>query len=332
MLGQRYRAAGSPGNLNNLYGFPLALLSMPEGTEWMVAEMGMSTPGELSQVSRLGRPDAVVLTNVRAAHLEFFGGLREIGDAKGEILDGLRDNGLVVANADDPEVMRIAARHSGPVVTFALEEPADHRACEIEVLEEGGTCFTWAARGEEVKVRLPLLGTYNVENFLAAAACASELGVSRIAVVEAVREAVAEKWRGQIHRSRGATIVDDSYNSNPAALKAALKSARELPGRRYWAILGAMLELGASSARFHDELGARAVSEGFSTVLGVGEEARALVESVRKNGGEGEWFASAADVAPAAAARLEPGDVVLVKGSRGIGLEVTVEYLLGESD
>ena len=277
MLGQRYRAAGSPGNLNNLYGFPLALLSIPEETEWMVAEMGMSTPGELSQVSRLGRPDAVVLTNVRAAHLEFFGSLREIGDAKAEILDGLRNEGLVVANADDPEVMRIAERHSGPVVTFAL-------------------------------------------------------GVSRNAVVDAVREASAEKWRGQIHRSRGATIVDDSYNSNPAALEAALKSARELPGRRYWAILGAMLELGDSSARFHEELGARAVSEGFSAVLGVGEEARALVESVQRSGGEGEWFASAAEAAPAAAARLEPGDVVLVKGSRGIGLEATVEYLLGEID
>jgi len=329
MLRQRFRAAGSPGNLNNLYGFPLALLSMPEETEWMVAEMGMSTPGELSQVSRLGRPDAVVLTNVRAAHLEFFGGVREIGDAKGEILDGLRGDGLVIANADDPEVMRIAARHSGPVVTFALEGEADHRACEIEMLSEGGTHFTWRVRGEDVDVRLPLLGTYNVENFLAAAACASELGVSREAIAEAAQGAVAEQWRGQIHRSRGATIVDDSYNSNPTALEAALKSARELPGKRYWAILGAMLELGDSSTRFHQELGARAVDEGFSTVLGVGEEARALVESVRKSGGEGEWFASADEVAPVAAARLESGDVVLVKGSRGIGLEAAVEYLLG---
>jgi UDP-N-acetylmuramoyl-tripeptide--D-alanyl-D-alanine ligase len=328
MLKRRFRAAGSPGNLNNLYGFPLALLSMPEGTEWMVAEMGMSTPGELSQVSRLGRPDAVVLTNVRAAHLEFFGSVREIGDAKGEILDGLESNGLVVANADDPEVMRIAARHSGRIVTFALESEADHRACEIEVLGQGGTQFTWRADGDDVKVRLPLLGTYNVENFLAAAACASELGVSREAIAEAAEGATPEQWRGQIHHSRGATIVDDSYNSNPAALEKALKSARELPGRRHWAVLGAMLELGKSSTEYHQQLGARAVEEGFSVILGVGEEARALVESVRRSGGESEWFASADEVAPAAAARLEPGDVILVKGSRGIGLETVVEYLL----
>ena len=328
MLARRFRAAGSPGNLNNLYGFPLALLSLPEGTQWMVAEMGMSTPGELSQVSRLGRPDVVVLTNVRAAHLEFFGDVREIGDAKGEILDGLREGGLVVANADDPEVMRIAVRHSGPVVTYALSADADHQAHEIEAMAESGTRFAWRARGEDVRVRLPLLGTYNIENFLAAAACASELGISREAIVEAAAEAVAELWRGQIHQLQGVTIVDDSYNSNPAALAAALTSASALPGKRYFAVLGAMLELGASSDEYHRKLGGEAVDEGFSTVFGVGDEARALVEAVRHRGGEGEWFASAKEVAPAIAARLEPGDVVLVKGSRGIGLEAVVEYLL----
>lgn len=328
MLGSRFRAAGSPGNLNNTYGFPLALLAMPEGLEWMVAEMGMSTPGELSQVSLLGQPDVVVLTNVRAAHLESFGSVRQIAEAKAEILDGLREDGTVVANADDPEVMRIASRHDGTVVTYSRLADADHRALDIRPLVEGGSDFTWRTDDEDVKVRLPLLGTYNVENFLAAAACASTLGVRRRDVVAAARGAVAEQWRGQVHHLGGATVVDDSYNSNPAALEAALVSARALPGRRYWAVLGSMLELGEASGTYHRRLGRRALEEGFSTVLGVGEEARILVEAVHAGGGEGEWFSSASEVTHVACARLQPGDVVLVKGSRGIGLDAVVDRLL----
>jgi UDP-N-acetylmuramoyl-tripeptide--D-alanyl-D-alanine ligase len=328
MLGMEFRAAGSPGNLNNTYGFPLALLAMPENLDWMVAEMGMSTPGELSQVSLLGRPDVVVFTNVRAAHLESFGSVRRIAEAKAEILDGLREDGLVVANADDAEVMRIAGRHPGRVVTYARIADADHQAREIRALPEGGSEFIWQVDGESLSVRLPLLGTYNVENFLAAAASASALGVGRHEVIEAAGCAVAEQWRGQVHRVQGATIVDDSYNSNPAALEAALEGARTLPGDRYWAVLGSMLELGEGSATYHRELGARAVEHGFSTILGVGEEARVLVEAVRSVGGDGEWFPTASTVAEVALSRLEPGDVVLVKGSRGIGLDLVVEQFL----
>lgn len=330
MLGTGHFAAGSPGNLNNTYGFPLALLAMPEGLEWMVAEMGMSTPGELSKVSLLGRPDAVVFTNVRPAHLEAFGSVRRIAEAKAEILDGLRHEGLVVANADDPEVMRIVSRHDGPVVTFALSSEADHRAEQIVPTASGGSRFVWRHGSGAVDVDLPLLGTYNVENFLAAAACAATLGIAPPAIVEAVGAAVPERWRGQVHTLAEATVVDDSYNSNPAALAAALDSARALPGRRYWAVLGSMLELGEHSDGYHRELGGAAVVAGYAFVLGVGEEARPLIAGVREAGGRGEWVASAADASERAVRELAAGDVVLVKGSRGIGLEAVVEALLAQ--
>jgi UDP-N-acetylmuramoyl-tripeptide--D-alanyl-D-alanine ligase len=132
ILARRFKVARNPGNLNNLFGFPVALLGIPEDTEWMVAEMGMSAPGELGQISRLGRPDVAVLTNIRPAHLEFFGSLRAIADAKAEILEGLGPGGVLVANRDDPEVARIAHRFPGEVVWFGIDRPAEVRAEGIE--------------------------------------------------------------------------------------------------------------------------------------------------------------------------------------------------------
>ena len=178
MLGRRYRVAATPGNLNNLYGFPLALLGIPEDTDWMVAEMGMSTPGELGGVSRLGRPDVAVFTNVRPAHLMNFGSVEAIAAAKAELLEGLADGGLVVANRDDPRVVEIAGRHDGPVVFFSVAGPADYRAVEPRPAADGAsTRFRLLAGDDEVDVSLALHGLYNVENFLAAAACAHRLGI-----------------------------------------------------------------------------------------------------------------------------------------------------------
>jgi UDP-N-acetylmuramoyl-tripeptide--D-alanyl-D-alanine ligase len=132
ILASRFKVSWTPGNLNNLYGFPLSLLNVPDGTEWMVAEMGMSTPGELRQLSLLGRPDAAVFTVVRPVHLEFFGTVQAIAEAKSEILAGLAPDGFVVANADDPEVTRIAKRHGARVVWYGLHSgAADVRARDL---------------------------------------------------------------------------------------------------------------------------------------------------------------------------------------------------------
>ena len=148
MLGRRFRTAANPGNLNNLYGFPLALLGIPDDTEWMVAEMGMSTPEELRQLSLLGRPDVAVFTNVREAHLEFFGSLEAIAEAKAELLAGLSPDGLVVANASDPLVRRIALRHSGEVIWYGGPD-ADVQALDVRAAPDGvtGSLFTLQAEG-----------------------------------------------------------------------------------------------------------------------------------------------------------------------------------------
>ncbi len=332
MLASRFRVAKSPGNLNNLYGFPLALAAIDEGTEWMVAEMGMSTPGELSAISRLGRPDVAVFTNVRPAHLETFGDLRAVATAKAELLAGLAPGGLVVANADDPEVRWIAGRHDGPIAWYALEGEAPSRAIDVGPLAAGGvgSRFRWRVDGEEHDVALPLHGRYNVANFLAAATAARAAGVPARDIASVVVAAAPAPGRGRVRRSsQGAWVVDDTYNSNPAALSEALAAAAALPAARRWVVLGDMLELGEGAARFHREAGEEATRRGFSPIVGVGELARELVATAAEAGAATAWYPTAA-AAAAAVGPARPGDLVLVKGSRGIGLEVVVAVLLGE--
>jgi len=335
LLGARFQVAWTPGNLNNLYGFPMSLLNVPDGTEWMVAEMGMSTPGELRQLSLLGRPDAAVFTVVRPVHLEFFGTVQAIAEAKSELLAGLAEDGIIAANADDPEVTRIVRRHAerpewrGRMVWYGIQsEQAEVRARDLTAEPEGiGSRFLLEAGPLSDRlsreVRLPLHGLYNVENCLAAAACAWALGLTLDEIAEAVREVRPADHRGIVHRVAGPrgtfTLVDDSYNSNPDALGKALEGARQLAGTRWVAVIGDMLELGPEGPRFHREAGERAAELGFAPVLGVGELARELAA---------DWRPDAAAAADWAAEEVRAGDVVLVKGSRGVKLDTVVHRLL----
>lgn len=340
MLQTRFRTAWSPGNFNNLFGFPLSLLNVPEGTEWMVAEMGMSTPGELRQLSLLGRPNAALFTLVRPVHLEFFAGVREIAEAKSEILAGLAPSGSIVANADDPEVARIASRHvaqqGGRVIWYGQQgtyHPLDVQLSELRPAPDGqvGSRFVLAAgaeREERADFALPLHGLYNAENCLAAAACAWSLGLSLEEIAAALGAVRPAAHRGVVHRlAEGGTVIDDSYNSNPDALIRALEGAALLPAARRWAVLGDMRELGPEGPRFHRDCGRRAADLGFAPVVGVGELSRELVAGAKSGGAATEWFADAASAADWAARALQPGDLVLVKGSRGVGLEAVTAAL-----
>lgn len=322
-LERRFRVAKSAGNLNNLLGFPLTLLSAPPRTEWLVAEMGMSLPGELGEISRLARPDVALFTNVRPVHLEGLGSLEAIAAAKAELLEGLTAGGLVVANAEDPWVRRIGehwAAAGGRVVWFG--EGGAYRLADLRPREEGGTRFRLLTSAGEIGIELPLHGAYNAENFLAAAACAHALGVPLAAMPAAAAAAATVGGRGAVARlPSGATLVDDSYNSNPVALRRALESARALPARRHWAVLGDMLELGPGGPAFHREEGEAAARLGFSPLVGVGELARHLVAGAAEAGVATQWFATADEAASWAARELVEGDVVLVKGSRGVHLE-----------
>ncbi|HEX7183992.1 MAG TPA: UDP-N-acetylmuramoyl-tripeptide--D-alanyl-D-alanine ligase [Thermoanaerobaculia bacterium] len=345
MLAARFRVAWTPGNLNNLYGFPLSLLNVADGTEWMVAEMGMSTPGELRQLSLLGRPDVAVFTVVRPVHLEFFDSVRGIAEAKSELLAGLAPDGLLVANADDPEVARIARRHQespgwrGRLVWYGLQSAeAEVRARDVAPETGGaiGSRFHLEIGGDSAEVRLPIHGLYNVENCLAAAACAWAVGLTPAEIAGAVREVRSASMRGVVHRPAGPrgsfTLVDDSYNSNPDALGKALEAATHLPARRYVAVLGDMRELGPEGPRFHRESGERAARLGFSRIAGVGELSKELVAGAEGAGASAVWLPDAAAAADWAAGEVREGDVVLVKASRGVKLDAVVRRLLGSAE
>lgn len=339
-LATRFRTAKSPGNLNNLYGFPQALLGVPDDTEVMVAEMGMSTPGELAGVSQLGRPDVVMLLNVRPVHLENFGSVGAIAEAKAEILRGLAPGGLVVANRDDPEVTRVVRRHldahpADRVVWFGEGDAPEIsvRLLAVSPRASGltGSRFELAVGERKVTLELPLHGRVNVLNAVAAIAAAQALGVELEALPAALRTLEPAAHRGAVHElAIGATLVDDCYNSNPEALAAALESAAELASERgrnrRVAIVGDMLELGPEAPAFHRRAGQRAAELGFE-VVAVGPLAGETAA-----GAHGRALPDAAAAAEWAGENVSAGDLVLVKGSRGIGLERVVERLLDRMD
>ncbi len=362
MLARRFRVGRTAGNFNNRIGLPVSLLNVPDETEWMVAEMGMSSAGELRELSLLARPDLAVFTVVRPVHLEFFDSVRAIAEAKAELLAGLANDGWIVANACDPEIVRIVRRHraergdrGGRIIWYALGEPAagfndgseaadrpDLRALDIVALPDGrGSRFVLEVEGQRFAVRLALHGAYNVENFLAAAAAAWSIGVPVEEIVEVAAEMPNAPGRGEVHRLKlpgggSAWLIDDSYNSNPDAVGKALAGAAGLPtngspGRRV-AILGDMLELGPQAAAFHREAGRQAATLGFSPVVGVGELARELVAGAAAGGAEALHLAEAAAAADWAAEHLAAGDVVLVKGSRGVRLDRVVGRMLKPVD
>jgi UDP-N-acetylmuramoyl-tripeptide--D-alanyl-D-alanine ligase len=329
MLARRFRVGRSLGNLNNLYGFPLSLLNIADDCQWMVAEMGMSIPGELGEISRLGRPDMAVFTNVRPVHLENFADLEGIANAKAELLEGLAPGGTVIANADDPWVRRIAERHQGPVVFYGLGDGDGVRARDIHPLGKvPGSAFTLSVGSESVAVELALHGSYNVENCLAAAAAAHRLGVPLAEIAIAAAEIQAAPMRGRVHRLPGEILlVDDAYNSNPDAAMKALDSTETLSGKRHVAVLGDMLELGDDASDFHAQVGAKAAALGYDFLFGVGKLSTEMVRAAHAAGLDGECFPDAAAAAAGVRQRLQPGDVWLVKGSRGVGLEIVVAQI-----
>lgn len=360
MLARRFRVGRTAGNFNNRIGLPVSLLSVPDDTEWMVAELGMSSAGELRELSLLARPDLAVFTVVRPVHLEFFDSVRAIAEAKAELLAGLANDGWIVANAGDPEIVRIVRRHraenegrGGRIIWYALGEPApgfagfeseaegdrlDLLALDVAALSDGrGSRFVLEVEGKRFAVRLALHGAYNVENFLAAAAAAWSIGVPVEEIVEVAAEMPSAPGRGEVHRLKladggFALLIDDSYNSNPDAVRKALAGVaglpqNGLPGRRV-AILGDMLELGPDAQAFHREAGRQAAALGFSPVVGVGELARELVAGAAAGGAEAIHLSEAAAAADWAEQHVEPGDVVLVKGSRGVRLDRVVDRIV----
>jgi len=333
LLEGTFTVVKNPGNLNNHLGLPLSLLELRHGADVAVMELGMNHAGEIGVLVGLAEPDVRVWTNVGDAHIGNFGSADAIAAAKAEILEGAGRDAVFVANADDPRVMRYAAGFPGRVVTFGYAEGADVRAVDVVELGLGGMQATLKTHAAEHRLTVPLLGRGNLANVLCAVAVATELGVPLADVVTRVARLAPARRRGEVRvLGRGVIVVDDSYNSSPAALRRSLESlARERTTGRKVAVLGEMLELGDLSMALHEECGRAAAAAGLGLLVTVGgPPAEALGRTAVAAGmsAAAVWHAATSVEAAELAARVvAPGDVVLVKGSRGVKTDLVVDRL-----
>ena len=334
-LAARYTVFRNRGNLNNHIGLPLSLLELRTKPDIGVLELGMNHFGEIRALVKIAEPDVRVWTNVGPAHLEFFGTVEAIAEAKAEILEGADKDALLVANADDDLVMRHAGTFAGRVRTFGVERPADVRALAVRDLGIDGTAAIVRTPIGETEIRTPLPGTANLSNVLAATAVAIRFDVPLADIVERAARLKPVARRGQVIRAGGVTIVDDSYNSNPRALSRALAMlAGETRFARRVAVVGEMLELGTTSAELHRIAGEEIARADVGELVAVGgANARALAEGARHAGmpaSRVHYVENSTAAADLAATLIQPGDLVLVKGSRGVRTEVVVDRLKAE--
>jgi UDP-N-acetylmuramoyl-tripeptide--D-alanyl-D-alanine ligase len=322
-LSVRFKVLKSEGNLNNLYGLPLSILRW-EDEDVAVLEMGMSAPGEIARLTEIAAPDVGVVLSVAEVHLEFFASLKAIAGAKGELFAGLGPGATAVVNADDPLVLEQAKRFAGQQVRFGIEEEANLRAKEIESTSHG-LRFIVEADGEGAEVESPLHGVHNVYNLLAALAVARTLGVQLTAAARGLRDLHAAPHRGErIRFPDGPLVIDETYNSNPTAVRAALASLSHDDAKRRIAVLGDMLELGERAEALHLDCGREVAQSNVSLLVGVGSLGALIVEGARRAGMPEGALVVARDAGEAGeilVQRLGPGDVVLLKASRGVALE-----------
>jgi len=324
------------GNLNSETGLPMTLLRLGPEHEAAVLEMSMYTVGEIARLAEIAQPEVGVVLSVHPTHLERAGSIERIAEAKSELPRALPPDGLAVLNADDPRVAAMRAVTPAAVTTFGLGGDADVRASDIETRGLDGTEFTLEAPWGARRIRSATPGRHLVPHALAAAAVAERLGIGLDEVEQALAAGSHAAHRMAVGEARsGATLVDDTYNASPVSVAAALEFLAEtpvVPGGRRIAVLGDMLELGPDEERLHREIGARAASAA-DALITVGERGRWIAEGARASGAP---RVRPVDDPAEAVAMLErelapgPGDLVLLKASRGIGLERAVDLLMGE--
>ena len=334
LLAAWFRVLKSEGNLNNEYGLPLQLLRLDEADEAAVVELGMSHGGELKRLAEIARPDVGVVTRVAPVHLEFFASEDEIALAKRELIEGLvgRES-VAVLNADDMRVARFAQVAPGRVVTFGAVERADFRAENIQDHGLNGSEFDLLGPEGRARLRLPLAGRHNISNALAALAAASVWGVGAAEAREVFPKLEATGMRGRVlHYDAGFTVINDCYNSNPVALAAMVELLTSTPAAgRHILAAGEMLELGPASAQLHREAGrAAAAGAKLGWIIGVQGDAESFVHGAVEAGhpaAQAKFCASAAEAGAFVGNLIARGDVLLVKGSRGVKMERMVEAL-----
>ncbi|WP_426566625.1 UDP-N-acetylmuramoyl-tripeptide--D-alanyl-D-alanine ligase [Angustibacter sp. McL0619] len=322
-------------SFNGEVGVPLTACRVDADTAHLVLEMGARGIGHIRYLTEIVRPDVAVVLNVGTAHVGEFGSVDAVAQAKAELVEALTTDGVAVLNTDDPRVRAMADRTKGRVVLVGRSDDAQVRADDVVLDDQARASFTLVHGGERAVVRLALHGEHHVSNALAVAAVGLEVGMTLPDVAAALgRARPASRWRMEVRdRPDGVRIVNDAYNANPESMRAALKALAGMgEGRRTWAVLGEMLELGDSSLLEHDAIGRLAVRLNVKRLVAVGPGARAIHTGATQEGSWGEESVHVPDVEAAYAllsAELEPGDVVLLKSSRDAGLRYLGDRLAG---
>jgi UDP-N-acetylmuramoyl-tripeptide--D-alanyl-D-alanine ligase len=333
LVAAKFRVLKSEGNLNNEYGLPLALAKIEPEHEAAVVELGMSRRGELARLTAIAEPQVGVITCVAIEHLEFFASVDEIALAERELIEGLpgRDT-VAVLNADDERVARFSGVAPGRVVTFGLFAKADFRAEAVEDRGADGSVFTFTSPEGRDRLTLSLVGRHNVTNALAALAAASVWGIGAREAAEVLPRLAPVAMRGEVLRfDEGFTVINDCYNSSPAAMTSMMDLLANTPGyRRRILAAGEMLELGPASSELHSEAGRYAASKKLDWIIGVRGHAAELVRAAIEAGASAphaKFFGGSQEAAEFVSAMIEPGDLILVKGSRGVRMERIVEAI-----
>jgi UDP-N-acetylmuramoyl-tripeptide--D-alanyl-D-alanine ligase len=337
LLGRRFAVHRSAGNLNNHYGLPLTLLGLEPEHEIAVVELAMSAAGEIAHLAAMAEPEVGVVTNVAPVHLEFFDSVESIASAKRELVENLSSRAgspTAVLNYDDPRVQRFAEGFEGKVVTFGTGPGADFQVRWVKPGEGVGSEFRVIGPNLDADFVLPIPGRHNVLNALAAIAVTSGFDVPPVEMRRALAEFENMPQRGETITLPGpVTIINDSYNSNPQAMECMLETLRTWPGaHRRIAVAGEMLELGPQSPKLHEEVGRKCAEAHLAWLIAVQGDARFLLEAAVAAGlprAQTRFFTDGAMAGEFCRSRLKPGDVVLVKGSRGVHLETVVEMLRG---
>lgn len=322
-------------NYNNGLGHPLTVLSLARDSTYDVAvlEMGMSTPlNEIARLCRITPPDVAVELNVLPVHVEHLGSIEAIAASKAELVEGMKEGGTAVLNADDARVVSMAGRSKGPVITYGVEKPGDIFASKINYHGFGATSFVLNTPGGAVAVNFPLNGKHNILNALAAAAVGIYFGMSAFEIASALGSVSAPPQRGEILRfAAGFAVINDSYNSNPDALLSMVETMVDgaAPGERKIIVAGEMLELGENASFIHRQTGESIAKLGADILIGVRGFGRDLASGAADAGLSDTRYADDSELAgDMLAAEIRAGDVVLVKGSRGVRTERVIEKLL----
>jgi UDP-N-acetylmuramoyl-tripeptide--D-alanyl-D-alanine ligase len=328
VLAARFRVLKSDGNLNNGFGLPLQLLRLEAEDEIAVIEIGMSNAGEIAALAKIAAPSWGVVTNVGWAHAENFpDGISGIARAKYELIEALPADGVAFLNCGDPYVSQFGRDFLGKTVFYGSGPCAEPHAEDVVELGQEGSRFRVVAGEESAAVRLAMMGRHNVTNAMAAIAVGLEAEIPLAACVAAVETLTAGKKRGEVRQIRGATVIDDCYNSNPEALKSMIATLASMPASRRILVAGEMLELGRDSSELHRGCGALAAQKGIDLVVGVRGKAVHIVDGAEAAGAKAIFLETPEAAGQWLRSELRAGDAVLLKASRGVQLERALAVL-----